>query len=138
MFWKVLFKPRPRCLRDQLEIWFVYRNGMCMRFNLAGLIPYIGVPLGLVIGVIISFVIEPDQNLAWDNPKRYMPVLLAPAVGVIFGLFIRYAIIGDYYLDPFPERDEQALERILEERPTRKRTSRKAGSSPRNRSSDED
>ncbi len=138
MFGKVIFKPRPRCLRDKLELWFIHRNGRCMRFSLAGLIPYLSVPVGVVIGVIVTFVIESDPHISWEKPVRYMPVLLAPALGVIIGLFIRYAIIGEYYADPFPERDEQALDRILEEWVSGKPKSRKKNTRRRGRSSDED
>ena len=56
---------------------------------------------------------DPDPHLSWGRWERYLPVLLGGAIGVFGGLFIRYGIIGEYYADEPPERDEKEVERLL-------------------------
>lgn len=135
MNWIVRFKTRPRCLRDRCELWFIRSDGFWYRFNLAGLIPYLGVPVCAGIGYAISLSIDPDPQLFWGHWHRYLPVLLGVAFGVLGGLVVRQSIIGDYYLNEPPERDEQEVERLL----TRKKpTNRGKGKKKRPRPIEEE
>ena len=95
-----------------------------LRFNLAALIPYLLVPFGLTLGIAISYAINAEPHLRWDNPVRFMPVLLGPGLGVILGLFIRNGIILHYYENPLSDPDPANLEAILNaaEKPRRKKT----------------
>lgn len=110
---KVIFKPRPRCIRDSCEIWIIHHNGFLEAFNLAGLIPYFTTPLALGLGFIVSYVIEPNA-VSWENPKRYMPVLLGPGLGIVFECVIRQVITGSYYRN-VPEHDELAMEKFADD-----------------------
>ena len=90
--------PRPRCLRDQLEVMLQFGRVQYV-FNLAGLIPYAAVPFGLAAGYAISFLIEPNPNIGFGAPSRYVPVLLGGGLGALLGLVVRHSIIGEYYRD---------------------------------------
>ena len=137
MSWKIQFKPNPRCLRDKLELWFVgLDNGRFYYATLAGLIPFLAVPVGLVLGLIITFLINPDVNAGWHLPERYVPVLLCPGVAVVIGRIIAGAIIDGYYLDNSPfHNNRKAIDRIIADsrrKPRRKRPR------PRDRFDDDD
>lgn len=97
-FFQIRRHPRPRCLRDQLEVMFQFGRLQYV-FNFAGLIPYLGVPVGLAAGYAISFVIEPNPNIGFGAPSRYVPVLLGGGLGALLGLVVRHSIIGEYYRD---------------------------------------
>ncbi len=137
MGWKVVFKPKPRCLRDKLELWFVGpRRPQFYYANLAGLFPFAGMLIGALIGLVISFVIDSNANTSWGDPQRYVPLLLCSGVTAIIGFLITGAIIDGYYEEhsPFLE-NEETIERI------RTRSSSKStrkGTRKRRRSSEDD
>lgn len=113
MSWILRCKPRPSCLRDRLEVWYIRSNGYWYRVNLAGFIPYAGVPVCAAIGYVISFTMSPDPYLSWEEWQRYVPVLLGFGTGAIGGLVVRACIIGEFYKDDPPQRDQKDYERLL-------------------------
>ena len=122
------FRPRPRCLRDQCELWIIRKSDGAMQvFNLAGLIPYIFVPVGLLVGLIVSLVIQPDP-VGWGAQVRWVPLLLAPGLGVLMGLVIRFIIIGHHYVDFEVSQEEyDAAQQLLQraEKPRKKKSAKR-------------
>ena len=114
MGWKVVFKPKPRCLRDKLELWFVGpRKSQFIYFNLAGLYIPAGMIGGFLTGLVISFAIDSNLNASWAEPHRYVPVLLCSGLATIVGLYIAAHIIDFYYQHHSPYLENQeAIERI--------------------------
>ena len=114
MGWKVVFKPKPRCLRDKLELWFVGpRKSQFFHMNLAGLFPFVGMIGGFLVGLVISFAIDSNVNASWAQPQRYVPVLLCSGLATLVGFFSAANIIDFYYQhhSPFLENQE-SIERI--------------------------
>ncbi len=123
------FRPKPRCLRDKLEVWIIRKaDGALQVFNLAGLIPYILFVLGLIIGLIVSFALNPDTQLKWDSPVRFMPILLGPGGGVFLGVMIRYAIVLHHYEDyEYSEAEIEAAQQFAAraDKPQKKKSSKR-------------
>lgn len=127
MRWKVVFKPKPRCLRDKLELWFIgLDSGRFFFFNLGYLFPFIGLPVGLLLGLIITFAIDGNLGVGWHEPVRYVPVVAGPSGGVLIGYLIAGAIISTHYENNSPfDINRETIDRIIAEssfKPFRKRS----------------
>ena len=122
------FRPKPRCLRDRWELWIIRQHdGALYMFNMAGLIPYVLVPVGFIIGIIVSYSINGQRDLGWDAPVRFMPMLPGPALGVLLGIVIRFAIILHHYVDDeFSEAELETAQQFAQRAgKPRKKKSRK-------------
>ena len=128
MNWHIRFKPKPRYLRDRLELWIIrISDGWTLRYNLSGLFPFIGIPIGALFGAIVSFVIDSRPEIGWHEGVRYAPTLLGAALGFLIPEFAKRVICQDYYEHDMGERDQGNLQRILTKlhQPARQKGSRR-------------
>lgn len=114
MNWHIRFKPKPIYLRDKLELWIIrISDGEILRYNLSALFPFVGIPVGALIGAIVSYVIDNRPGIGWHEGVRYAPTLLGAALGFLIPEFARRVICAGYYEREMGERDLENLNRIL-------------------------
>ena len=77
MNWHIRFKPKPRYLRDRLELWIIrISDGWTLRYNLSGLFPFIGIPIGALFGAIVSFVIDFCRREKLSEPSLQFLIVI--------------------------------------------------------------